>query len=643
MSFDTILIANRGEIAIRVIRTARAMGYRTVAVHTDPDAGALHVRAADMAVALGPAGAYLDGGAIIAAAQATGAEAVHPGYGFLSENTKFAEACAAAGLVFIGPPAGAIRLMGDKAAAKAAMEAAGVPTLPGFDGADQSDAVLVAEAEDIGFPVMVKAAAGGGGKGMRLVHDAATLPEALARARSEAERSFGDGRLILERALLAPRHVEVQVLADAHGTALHLGERDCSVQRRHQKVIEEAPAPGLDIDLRAQLGAAAVAAAKACGYVGAGTVEFLLDAEGGFHFLEMNTRLQVEHPVTEAVTGHDLVEWQIRIARGETLPALDPAPHGHAIEARLYAEDPGAGFLPQTGRILRWRPPPGLRTDHALVEGLAITADYDPMMAKLIAHGPDRETARRRLIAGLEATEILGLRTNRAWLIDILRAPDFVAGRATTDLLDRLDPAPQAELEPLHLALAAFLFAARAGGATDPGNPRFGWTNGPQPLLRRRLEAADTPHEIALRLGPGPLVRVEGGAQARVTGWTGGRLAWVADGAHSALPFAFDGPLLHLGPWQMRDATHDAARSAALAVDGRLLASMAGTVLSVAVAPGDRVDRGQIVAVLEAMKMEHPLRAPCAGTVGTLAARAGMQLDARALVAEIAPDTGEDA
>ena len=632
--FGAILIANRGEIAVRVIRTARAMGYRTVAVHTDPDAGAPHVRAADAAVALGAAGAYRDGGAIIAAAKAAGAGAVHPGYGFLSENAEFAADCAAAGLVFIGPGAAAIRLMGDKARAKAAMEAAGVPTLPGHDGADQSDAVLTAEAARIGFPVMVKAAAGGGGKGMRRVQDAAALPEALARARSEAERSFGDGRLILERALLAPRHIEVQVLADSHGNALHLGERDCSVQRRHQKVIEEAPAFGLDADLRARLGAAAVAAARACGYVSAGTVEFLLDAEGGFHFLEMNTRLQVEHPVTEAVTGHDLVEWQIRIARGEALPALDPEPRGHAIEARLYAEDPAAGFLPQTGRILRWRPPPGLRVDHALAEGLTIGADYDPMLAKLIAHGPDRETARRRLIAGLEATELLGLRSNRAWLIDILRHPDVAAGTATTELLDRLDPTPGKAPDPLHLALAVLLFAARAGGASDPGHPRFGWTNGPRPLLRRRLEVDGHASEVALRLEPGPRLQT-GDTEATVTGWTGGRIRWLADGLHDALPFAFDGDTLHLGPWQIGDAIRATAAVQAGAGDGRVLAPMAGTVVSVAVARGELVERDQVLAVLEAMKMEHPLRAPRAGRVLSLAATPGMQLAARALVAEI--------
>jgi geranyl-CoA carboxylase alpha subunit len=397
-------------------------------------------------------------------------------------------------------------------------------------------------------------------------------------------------------------------------------------------VIEEAPAPGLDDALRARLGAAAVAAARACGYVGAGTVEFLLDADGGFCFLEMNTRLQVEHPVTEAVTGHDLVEWQIRIARGEALPPLDPAPRGHAIEARLYAEDPAAGFLPQAGRVLRWRPPEGLRVDHALAEGLEIGGAYDPLLAKLVAHGPDRETARRRLVAGLEATEILGLRTNRGWLVDILRGDAFAAGRATTDLLERLEPAPHPAPGPPELALAVFLFAARDA---NPGHPRFGWTNGPRPLLRRRLEVDGAVQEVALRLGPGPRLRLEAGPDVTVYGHDGGRIAWLSEGRHGALPYAFDGALLHLGPWRIRDATHAPPAISDAEGEARLLAPMAGTVVSVAVHRGEAVARGQLVAVLEAMKMEHPLRAPRAGRVEVLAVRPGMQLAARALVAEI--------
>lgn len=638
MSFEAILIANRGEIALRVIRTARAMGYRTVAVHTAPDAGAPHVAVADAAVALGPAAAYLDGAAVIAAARAAGAGAVHPGYGFLAENAKFAEDCAAAGLVFIGPSADAIRLMGDKAAAKAAMEAAGVPTLPGYDGADQSDGVLAAEAARIGFPVVVKAAAGGGGKGMRLVREPAALPEALARARSEAERSFGDGRLILERALIAPRHIEVQVLADNHGHVLHLGERDCSVQRRHQKVIEEAPAPGLDTALRARLGAAAVTAAQSCGYVGAGTVEFLLDQAGDFHFLEMNTRLQVEHPVTEAVTGLDLVEWQIRVARGEALPALDPTPRGHAIEARLYAEDPAAGFLPQTGRLLRWRPPAGLRTDHALAEGVTITADYDPMLAKLIAHGPDRETARRRLIAGLAATELSGLRTNRGWLQEILRHPDFVAGRASTDLLAGLEPLATPQPRPLELALAVFLFALRCGDGVTDAPPRLGWTNGPRPLLHRRLDHEGQIHTVALHLGPGASLQLPEGDAIHVTDWSAGRIGWTQGGLTGDLPYAFDGPALWLGDHRLVDVTHAPAPTQAGTADEQIRAPMAGTIVAVPVRKGAQVAQGQVVAVLEAMKMEHPLRAPRSGRITALAVSVGMQLAARDVVAEIGED-----
>ncbi len=640
MSFDTILIANRGEIACRITRTARAMGYRTVAVFTDPDAGAPHALAADLAVPIGGARAYLDGAAVIDAARRSGAQAVHPGYGFLSENADFARACAEAGLVFIGPPPDAIALMGDKGAAKAAMQAAGVPCLPGYQGADQSDAVLLVEGERIGFPLMVKASAGGGGKGMRLVPDADALPEALARARSEAGKAFGDETLILERALMRPRHVEIQVFADGHGHVIHLGERDCSVQRRHQKVVEEAPSPAVDAGLRARMGAAAVDAARACGYVGAGTVEFLLE-EDDFFFLEMNTRLQVEHPVTEAVTGLDLVEWQIRVARGEVLPLRQDqvAMEGHAIEVRLYAEDPAQGFLPQAGRVLRWRVPPGLRVDHALAEGQAVSPDYDPMLAKIVAHGPDRDTARRRLIGGLEATELLGLTTNRAFLASVLRHEGFASGAATTAFLDS-DFAGDATLSPAApdgamLALAAFLFATRH---TDPFAPRFGWSNGPRPLHRFRLTAGEAVHEVALRFASGPVVEPAEGPALQITALDGGLCRYLADGIAAALPYAFDGDTLHLDGLALRDVTLAPPQTARTAGDGRLLAPMAGKVVQVAAQPGEAVVQGQVVAVLEAMKMEHPLKAPVAGRLENLAVQPGQQIRARALVAEITPD-----
>ncbi|MCG8443265.1 MAG: ATP-grasp domain-containing protein, partial [Caulobacterales bacterium] len=437
--FDTLLIANRGEIACRVMRTARAMGLRTVAVYSDADAAAPHVQLADAAVNIGPPPAgesYLRADTIIDAAKRAGAGAIHTGYGFLSENAAFAQAVEEAGLIFIGPPVGAIEVMGDKARAKRAMIAAGVPCAPGYQGEDQSDETLLREAKAIGFPLMVKAAAGGGGRGMRLVHAEAALADAIGLARSEAENAFGSGALIIEKAIIQPRHVELQVFADAHGTVLHLGERDCSVQRRHQKVVEEAPCPVMTPALRAAMGEAAVDAARAVDYRGAGTVEFLLDRECGFHFLEMNTRLQVEHPVTEAVTGLDLVALQIAVARGEPLGLSqdDVALAGHAIEVRLYAEDPDADFLPSTGPILLWRPPSGagVRVDAGVETGGEISPFYDPMVAKIIASGPTREDARKRLVRALEGAALFGPKTNRDFLLDALRQDAFVKGEATT-------------------------------------------------------------------------------------------------------------------------------------------------------------------------------------------------------------------
>lgn len=645
MSFDTILIANRGEIACRIIRTARAMGYRTVSVFADPDRGAPHARAADAAVHIGPALAYLEGARIIEAALRTGAQAVHPGYGFLSENAGFAQACAEAGLVFIGPGPEAIALMGSKAAAKQAMERAGVPCLPGYSGPDQSDGVLLAEGARIGFPLMVKAAMGGGGKGMRLVREAGALADALVRARSEAERAFGDGALILERALETPRHVEIQVLADGHGNVVHLGERDCSVQRRHQKVVEEAPSPAVDAELRARMGAGAVLAARACGYVGAGTVEFLLDG-GAFHFLEMNTRLQVEHPVTEAVTGIDLVEWQIRVARGEVLPwrQEEIALNGHAIEVRLYAEDPAQGFLPQAGRLVRWRPAPGLRVDHGLAEGQVISTDYDPMLAKLIAHSPDRDTARRRLIRGLEETEVLGFRTNKAFLINLLRHDGFAAGAATTAFLERdfaadaslMPAAPSAEI----LALAGLVFAARRGGASDPAHPRFGWGNGPRPKVRFRLSDGTAVHEVAVtfRREAGGLALVHDDKVLEAVTLEPGLCRYQSDGTERRLNWAFEGDVLHLEGLALRDVTHAPAEAAGTRGEAVLRAPMAGTLVSVAVSAGDVVEKGQVLAVLEAMKMEHPLRAGVSGRVDAVSASEGMQVKARQVLLEIEGD-----
>ncbi|MEE4252226.1 MAG: acetyl-CoA carboxylase biotin carboxylase subunit, partial [Alcanivoracaceae bacterium] len=470
MAFEKILIANRGEIACRVIRTARSLGYRTVAVYSQADSNARHVSLADEAVCIGPATvsqSYLNADAILAAARQTGADAVHPGYGFLSENSTFAQACEAAGITFIGPPVNAIHLMGSKRLSKIAMQEAGVPCIPGYEGADQSDATLIREAERIGLPLMIKASAGGGGRGMRVVTDMAEVAEQLRSARAEAKNAFGSDELILERAVIRPRHVEIQVFGDQHGNVIHLGERDCSVQRRHQKVVEEAPSPAVNAELRARMGEAAVNAAKSCQYVGAGTVEFLLAEDGSFYFLEMNTRLQVEHPVTELVTGLDLVAWQIRVARGETLPLTQDQVqlNGHAIEVRLYAEEPSQNFMPQTGPVLAWRPAEGdgVRIDHGLREGFSVGSHYDPMLAKIIAWGDSREDARRRLIRAIEDTVLFGLQDNRRFLAAILRHPVFAAGAATTAFLDSDfgdDPsmaAPQAS--HLMYAIAAALLS----------------------------------------------------------------------------------------------------------------------------------------------------------------------------------------
>ncbi|WP_309679245.1 biotin carboxylase N-terminal domain-containing protein, partial [Polaromonas sp.] len=474
-----LLIANRGEIARRIQRSARALGIKTVAVYSDADAQALHVREADIACALGgnsPADSYLRIDKLIAAARASGADAVHPGYGFLSENAAFAEAVLAAGLVWVGPPPAAIRQLGSKAAAKQLAHARGVPCLPGYQGPDQSDARFQAEAESIGYPVMVKAVAGGGGRGMRLVPAAAQLPAALHGARSEAESAFGSAELLIEKALLKPRHVEVQVFADAHGHCIHLGERDCSVQRRHQKLIEETPSPAVNADLRERMGACAIALAQAAGYVGAGTVEFLL-SDGEFFLMEMNTRLQVEHPVTEAVTGLDLVEWQLRVAQGEPLPLTQEQVSfsGHAIEVRLCAED--EDFTPHTGRVLRFREPAGVRFDHALAEGLQVSPYYDSMLGKLVAHAATRAAAIDRLAAALDHTEVLGLPSNRALLAACLRQPRFRAGQALIPFLADEGDAIRESLQKKEqtmldlIGLAALFAPETASGPAAGGLP----------------------------------------------------------------------------------------------------------------------------------------------------------------------------
>jgi 3-methylcrotonyl-CoA carboxylase alpha subunit len=648
MSFSKILIANRGEIACRVIRTARRLGIAMVAVYSEADAGALHVALADEARLIGPPPArdsYLNMAATIAAAQESGAQAVHPGYGFLSENVDFAEACATAGLVFIGPPVEAIRTMGSKAAAKALMEAHGVPVVPGYHGAEQDPAPLLAEAERIGFPVLIKASAGGGGRGMRIVTRPDEFARALVGARREAKGAFGDDRVLLERYLERPRHIEVQVFGDSHGNIVHLFERDCSIQRRHQKVVEEAPAPGLSPARRKEIGAAAIAAARAVGYVGAGTVEFIAE-EKSFYFMEMNTRLQVEHPVTEAVTGLDLVEWQIRVAAGEQLPLRQQeiALRGHAIEARLYAENPERGFLPSTGVLhgLHLPAPDMARVDTGVRRGDAVTAFYDPLIAKVIAWGEDRETARARLQRVLADTAILGVATNLAFLHRVIGDPDFAAAAIDTGFIDRrrdaLLPAPQ-PVPDIALAAAALsrLLSQTEAAVLGPGADRFtpwarvdGWRlNGeaaPQTLVFRH-GGEELPVD-AIAEGSGWRLRLGGrDCQATAARRADGRLAVTLDGRtvplrvleHDAeLAVFLDGESWHfiaLDPLLPPPGADAGA--------GRLTAPMPGRVIQLLVVPGEAVRRGQPMMVIEAMKMEHTIAAPRDGVVEAVHYHAG--------------------
>ncbi|WP_369959361.1 acetyl-CoA carboxylase biotin carboxylase subunit [Pseudomonas benzenivorans] len=625
---DTLLVANRGEIACRVMRTAKAMGLKTVAVHSAIDASARHVREADIAIDLGgakPADSYLRIDALIAAAKASGAQAIHPGYGFLSENAGFARAIEAAGLVFLGPPASAIDAMGSKSAAKALMEAAGVPLVPGYHGEAQDLETFRAAAEVIGYPVLLKAAAGGGGKGMKVVEREADLAEALASAQREAQSSFGDARMLVEKYVLKPRHVEIQVFADQHGHCLYLNERDCSIQRRHQKVVEEAPAPGLTPELRRAMGEAAVKAAQAIGYVGAGTVEFLLDERGDFFFMEMNTRLQVEHPVTEAITGLDLVAWQIRVARGEALPLTqEQVPlTGHAIEVRLYAEDPDNDFLPSTGTLSLYREAqsgPGRRVDSGVAENDEVSPFYDPMLGKLIAWGDNREEARLRLLAMLDETAVGGVRTNLTFLRRVLAHPAFAEAELDTGFI----PRHEAQLLPAADALPAE-FWRLAGEALVQSEP-----------LRRKHEdyhspwsatagwRAGLPREIDLSLacnGESQVVRLRHAAASSVR-LEGERLQVEQDGLRrqhlavrrgDSLYLEFQGELhciSRVDPIAEAEASH--------AHHGGLTAPMNGSIVRVLVEAGQAVEAGTALVVLEAMKMEHSIRAPHAGTVKAL-------------------------
>jgi geranyl-CoA carboxylase alpha subunit len=653
--FDSILVANRGEIACRIIRSARDLGLRTVAVYSEVDRAAPHVALADDAVLIGPAPAgesYLRPDNILRAARATGAASIHPGYGFLSENDAFAEAVEDAGLVFIGPPAKAIYLMGNKAEAKRLMIAAQVPCVPGYEGEDQADETLIGAANDIGYPIMVKAAAGGGGRGMRLVPDAADLPAALALARSEAASAFGSDALIIEKAIARPRHVEVQIFADRQGNCLHLGERDCSVQRRHQKVVEEAPCPVMTPALRDRMGAAAVAAAKAVDYCGAGTVEFLLDASGEFYFLEMNTRLQVEHPVTEMVTGLDLVAMQIAVAQGQPLPLSqkDLRLNGHAIEVRLYAEDPANDYLPATGRIDLWHPATGkgVRIDAGIVAGQEVSPYYDPMLAKIIAWGENRDVARTRLIRAVRDTVLLGPVTNSSFLADILCKRDFVEGAATTAFLDETYPdgvpfaAP--DVSDVALAAAVCLCADQEASFEAAGyvsQTQLGWSSAALPAIPMRLTSGEFVFDVTacctnrcwtVTIGEDQCVveilESDGGTiRGKVNGRTADAMA--AFDANGDIGLAVSG---------RRSSFHRVrvgAEEDAAGTGGRVLAPMPGVVTEILVSEGQAVAKGDALAVLEAMKMLHQIIAPVDGVVEQIGAVKGDQLGSGDLMIDI--------
>jgi len=652
--FSKILIANRGEIACRIIRTAQRMGIATVAVHSDADAGAAHVALADEAWAIGPApsrDSYLRAETLIKVARQSGAEAIHPGYGFLSENADFAEACAAAGLVFIGPPASAIRAMGGKSEAKALMDQAGVPLVPGYHGADQDPAVLADAAEKIGYPVLIKASAGGGGKGMRVVESPDDFAAHLAAAKREAAGSFGNDRVLIEKYLTRPRHVEIQVFADGFGNAVSLFERDCSIQRRHQKVIEEAPAPGMDPAVRRRMGEAAIAAAQAIGYRGAGTVEFLLGPDGSFYFMEMNTRLQVEHPVTEFITGLDLVEWQLRVAAGQPLPLRqeDLSIRGHAIEVRLYAEDPDAGFMPATGRLDHLRFPaagPHLRVDSGVRQGDRISVHYDPMIAKLIVWDEDRDGAVRRLRTALAATEVAGLATNLTFLASIAAHPAFAAADLDTGFIERhrdalLPPPETVSDEVLALLCLGLLLerraaaerdAARSGDPYSPWALCDGWRLNDDAHDSLHLRQGDSDLVVPLIYRPwGYELTLPGGTiEARGSLSADGRLSGEIGAVRRQAGYVRRGAELSLF---LGGRTHRVAVVDPLpgdepegAGDG-VVAPMPGTVIAVLVEAGARVTQGQPLVVMEAMKMEHTLKAPANGIVSGLHFGVGALVD----------------
>ena len=663
MTISSILVANRGEIACRIIRTAKALGLKTVAIYSDADITAKHVRLADHAKHVGSSPvieSYLAIDRIISAALASGADAIHPGYGFLSENAAFATACLKAGLTFIGPPQKAIEIMGDKARAKTAMIAAGVPCIPGYQGEDQTTETLLAAAEDIGLPVMIKAAAGGGGRGMRQVESPEQLENAIKIARAEAKSAFGSDVLIIEKVIPAPRHVEIQILADQHGHIIHLGERDCSVQRRHQKIIEEAPCPVLNPALRREMGEAAIIAAKAVDYCGAGTVEFLLGADGAYYFLEMNTRLQVEHPVTEAITGLDLVALQIGVANGDALPVRqdDVRLNGHAIEIRLYAEDPANGFLPSTGPVDLWMAPtrPGIRVDDGIDTGVEVSPFYDPMLAKIIAHGATRQQAVARLRTALGNTALFGATTNRDFLIDAIERPAFVDGKATTAFIEETygtdgyrDTTPPVRL----LAAAAILDyldqqdqACQTALAVNHENRNWSSTHDLIAYFDYRCE--DTMVNVKVTHTDEQFMAIidEQALMVNIKYRDQNTAGLVIDGDPYKVIFNNSTHAVQIAN-QTRSVTLTKLNTLAAdakdnASDGTVSAPMHGRLLEISVAVGDNVKIGDKIAVLEAMKMQHEIVAEIDGTVSTIAASENIQIAADDLILEIERPGGED-
>ncbi len=646
-----LLIANRGEIACRVIRTARKLGIRTVAVYSTADKHALHVKMADEAVGIGESPSqqsYLRGDHIAEVARSLSVDAIHPGYGFLSENARFAETCADKGIIFVGPPADAIRAMGSKSAAKQIMEQAGVPLVPGYHGDDQSEEVLRAAAEGMGYPVLLKAAAGGGGKGMRQVWKAEDFSSALAAAKREAMASFNDDAMLVEKYLTQPRHVEFQVFCDQHGNGVYLFERDCSLQRRHQKVIEEAPAPGMTKSLREQMGQAALKAAQAINYEGAGTVEFLLDEDGSFYFMEMNTRLQVEHPVTEMITGEDLVHWQLMVAEGKPLPKQqnELTISGHAFEARIYAEDPDNGFLPATGTLNRLKPPQPsehVRVDTGVLEGDKVSVFYDPMIAKLIVHDESREAALRKLAVALRQYQVAGVTTNTDYLHRLATHPDFIAANLSTTFIDKHADALQADNQPSVFQLAVMAVSSLLPEVKTSSTPwcADGWRMNGSKKQQVMLAVKEKQHAISVIWPslhkPQWQIDVKGNAITLDAQWQNGSLVvWhqsvqhrftLATG-HTQTLFSDDAPVVFtLVEADLGDAGNDSG-------DQHFRAPMNGTVVACPVAAGTRVSKGTVLVVMEAMKMEHNITAPCDGEVTALFCEAGAMIDGGAVLLE---------